>query len=100
MCGFTIPYLSHTDCTKFIADCSNLLNADGILYLSFVAGNYDDSGFISGSTGDRTYFYYHSLETIQATLKMNNFDVFSIVEKEYQKSDGSTEIHTIMNARK
>lgn len=100
MCGFIIPYLSKTDCATFISDCYDLLNIDGILYLSFVAGNDTDSGFISGSTGDRTYFYYHELETIQNVLKTLHFKMISVIDKEYQKSDGSTEIHTIMIARK
>ncbi|MGH1384592.1 class I SAM-dependent DNA methyltransferase [Kordia sp.] len=100
MCGFIIPYLSKNDCAKFITDCYNLLSENGILYLSFVAGKYTDSGFISGSTGDRAYFYYHELETIQTALQANNFQVFSSVEKEYIKSDGSVEIHTILNAKK
>ncbi|WP_430413102.1 class I SAM-dependent DNA methyltransferase [Kordia sp.] len=96
MCGFTIPYLSNTDCATFLSDCYQLLNTDGILYISFVAGNYENSGFITGSTGDSTYFYYHELETIQTLLKSLHFTIFSIIEKEYQKSDGSTEIHTII----
>lgn len=100
ICGFIIPYLSKTDCAKFISDCYDLLNENGVLYLSFVAGNYTDSGFISGSTGDRAYFYYHELETIQTVLQTNHFQVFSSVEKEYTKSDGSVEIHTILNAKK
>ena len=49
ICGFCIPYLSKSDCSKLIADCKDLLNDSGILYLSFVEGNYEDSGFISGN---------------------------------------------------
>ena len=100
MCGFIIPYLSKTDCATFIADCYSLLNKNGVLYVSFVAGKYTDSGFISGSTGDRAYFYYHELETIHTALQASGFQVFSSVQKEYTKSDGSVEIHTILNAKK
>ncbi len=99
MCGFIIPYLSKVDCSKFISDCYDLLNKNGVLYLSFVAGNYENSGFISGSTGDRAYFYYHEFETIQSTLKELGFTVFSIIEVEYPKAD-NIEIHTVINARK
>lgn len=100
ICGFTIPYLSNTDCKKLLIDCYDLLNTDGILYLSFVAGSYEKSGFISGSTGDRAYFYYHELETIQTVLKQLGFTIFSTIEKEYPKADGTIEIHTIINAKK
>ncbi|WP_046757555.1 class I SAM-dependent methyltransferase [Kordia jejudonensis] len=100
MCGFIIPYLSKIDCARLIADCSKLVNPDGILYISFVAGKYADSGFISGSTGNRTYFYYHEVETIQTVLKTFDFSIVSMIEKEYQKSDGNLEIHTIIIAKK
>ncbi len=100
MCGFTIPYISKTDCATLFASCSNLLKKKGVLYMSFVAGNYEDSKYISGSTGDSMYFYYHELATIQHELKTQGFTLISSVEKEYKKSDGTLEIHTILIARK
>ena len=57
--GFCLPYLSETDATKLITDCSNLLTQNGVLYLSFVEGDSTKSGYQTGSSGDRTYFYYH-----------------------------------------
>lgn len=99
MCGFVIPYLSNTDCVKLFTDCYNLLNENGVLYISFVAGDYENSGFISGSTGDRTYFYYHELETIQSVLKSLGFTIFSIIDVAYPKAD-NIEIHTVINAKK
>ena len=68
ICGFCIPYLSNKDCKKLISDCKYLLNDNGILYLSFVAGNYGNSGYVSGSNGDRTYFYYHNLKYYTSIL--------------------------------
>ena len=100
MCGFCIPYLSKTDCLKFINDCKNLLNNSGILYLSFVEGNYENSGFITGSSGDRTYFYYHNLEQLQKELKANTFETKGFFKKSYEKSDGTKENHTILIVKK
>ena len=100
VCGFTIPYLSKTDCSKLIADCANLLNEEGILYLSFVSGDYDQSGFISGSSGDRTYFYYHELKTIKNELELNNLIIVDLILKEYEKSEKIFETHTILNIKK
>jgi len=100
VCGFCIPYLSQSDCLKLITDCKNLLNDSGILYLSFVAGNYENSGFISGSSGDRAYFYYHNLDYLEKELKANSFETNELLLKNYKKADGTEEIHTIMISKK
>lgn len=100
ICGFTIPYLSKVDLSKLIANCAISLNEDGILYLSYVEGNYDNSGFISGSSGDRTYFYYYDFKTIEQTMELNNMIIVDHSNKEYKKTDDSIETHTIINAKK
>ena len=100
ICGFIIPYLSKLDCLKLISDCSNLLIEEGTLYISFVSGDYEKSGFISGSSGDRTYFYYHELKTIKQELELNNMTVVDAIQKKYKKSDTIFETHTIINATK
>lgn len=100
VCGFCIPYLSQPDCLKLITDCKKLLNDSGILYLSFVTGNYENSGFISGSSGDRAYFYYHNLEYLEKELKANSFVTNKLFLKNYKKADGTEEIHRIMISKK
>lgn len=100
ICGFTIPYLSKIDCLKLISDSTQLLNEGGILYLSFVAGEYKNSGFISGSSGDRTYFYYYDVKTIKQQLELNHMTVVDIIEKQYEKSDTISETHIIINAKR
>lgn len=100
ICGFTIPYLSKIDCSKLISDCSKLLTEEGILYMSFVSGDYGNSGFISGNSGDRVYFYYHELKTIKQELELNHMTIVDFIQKEYKKSDTISETHTIINAKK
>jgi 2-polyprenyl-3-methyl-5-hydroxy-6-metoxy-1,4-benzoquinol methylase len=96
ICGFCIPYLSESDCSKLIAACNDLLHDDGILYLSFVEGNYIDSNFTSNSSGDRAYFYYHTLERLKKELKINYFKIKEHYLKPYKKADGTQEHHTIL----
>ena len=48
--------LSEVMIEKFIIDCKNLLNENRKLYLSFVEGDPESSGFKTASTGDRTFF--------------------------------------------
>ncbi|WP_106793734.1 trans-aconitate 2-methyltransferase [Aquimarina sp. Aq78] len=100
ICGFCIPYLSQSDCLKMIIDCNKLLNDSGILYISFVAGNQDDSGYLSGSSGDRVYFYYHELKSIEKSLMITSFKIKESLQKKYKKADDIEEIHTILIAEK
>ena len=100
ICGFCIPYLSHTDCINFLTDSFGLLSEKGIIYLSFVEGDYNNSGYLSASTGDRTYFYYHNSEDIQKVLMENNFTINHELKVDFRKRDGEMEEHTILIAQK
>ncbi len=98
--GFCIPYLSKEDCAKLIKDSSNLLVDTGVIYLSFVEGDYKDSNYQSSSSGDRVFFYYHNLNKFKKVLEINGFEIVEIMHKKFEKSDKSEEIHTILIARK
>ena len=100
ICGFCLPYLSHADSRKFIADCYHLLNDDGLLYISFVEGDPAKSGFQMTSTGDRSYFYFYHVNDLEAQLLEHNFDEFKIFTVEYKKNETATETHTILTAKK
>ncbi len=98
--GFCLPYLSPADVSKLISDCYALLNRQGLLYLSYVEGDPVNSGFQSGSSGDRTYFYYHTFGNIHQLLKDNNFGEPRSFKIDYKKENNSGEIHTVLIAKK
>jgi ubiquinone/menaquinone biosynthesis C-methylase UbiE len=100
ICGFCLPYLSSADSEKLLSDSYRLLNENGILYLSFVEGDPAQSGFKTGSTGDRSYFYYHSLETLQSLLIQNNFEDLDTFKIGYPRPQMEDEIHTILIVKK
>ena len=100
ICGFCMPYLSEQDCMKMIADCRLLLKDKGIVYFSTIEGNYKDSGFETGSSGDETYVYYYSKEFLVKTLEKNNFKLENLMTKNYQKISGKSEVHLIAIAKK
>lgn len=97
--GFCLPYLSPADCQRLITDSYQLLNEDGLLYLSFVEGNPDQSGYQVGSTGDKMYFYFYLLDDLKNLMK-DQFEELNIFKVEYKKSDGAIEIHTVFIAKK
>jgi SAM-dependent methyltransferase len=100
VCGFCLPYLSQTDSKKLIADCFHLLTENGLIYLSFVEGDPRKSGFQVAGSGDRCYFYFHSLVNLQKQLIASNFQDLKTVRVDYKKSETETDIHTILIARK
>jgi 2-polyprenyl-3-methyl-5-hydroxy-6-metoxy-1,4-benzoquinol methylase len=98
--GFTLPYLSLSDTKQFIINSKNLLSENGILYLSFVIGDHNNSGFITGKDGSRVFFYFYDLNTIIKNLLINNFVILNKYEIPYERSNGTKEIHAVILARK
>jgi ubiquinone/menaquinone biosynthesis C-methylase UbiE len=98
--GFCLPYLSASDSEKLVSDAYKLLNENGFLYMSFVEGDPGNSGYLTASTGDRTYFYYYNLDQLEAMLINNGFDILKTFKVEYIRSATEKENHTILAARK
>lgn len=97
--GFCLPYLSTTESITFIHNAYHLLNANGLLYISFVEGKPDSSGFKT-SSGGRVYFYYHLLEYLITQLKASNFHDIHTFKVQYPTSSTEFDIHTILTAKK
>jgi hypothetical protein len=95
-----MAYLTPTDGAKLIADCYQLLEEGAWLYLSFVEGKPEQSGFISGSTGDRTYFHYYRTPDLQTQIMENGFLNPHIFKIDYKRSEDQNELHIILQARK
>jgi 2-polyprenyl-3-methyl-5-hydroxy-6-metoxy-1,4-benzoquinol methylase len=100
ICGFCLPYLSQTDSQKLITDCYNLLNENGLIYISFVEGDPIKSDFQVSSSGDRTYFYFYNLDDLTEQLKTNNFEQIKVFKVDYKKVENKMDIHTILIAKK
>ncbi|MBK9570712.1 MAG: class I SAM-dependent methyltransferase [Chitinophagaceae bacterium] len=100
ICGFCFPYLSKIDSSKLVKNCGNLLNDKGVLYISFVEGDYSKSGFQVARSGDRAYFYFHTLDSLTKELTNNNLETIKLLNKNYKKSIATEEVHTIIIARK
>lgn len=97
--GFCLPYLSQTEIKKLISDSSDLLNDSGLLYLSFVEGDPEESGFQTGS-GGRVFFYYHKSVKLKAQLIKARFEKIEIFRVRFKTSETEAEIHSILVAKK
>ncbi|WP_192820673.1 trans-aconitate 2-methyltransferase [Rufibacter sp. LB8] len=100
VCGFFLPYLSQAETTAFLADASARLSPNGILYLSFVEGNAADSGYKTGSNGNRVYFYYHGLEQLRSELQANALEELTLFKVDYPGPNQTSQTHTILVAKK
>ena len=100
ICGFCLPYLSEEESLKLFSNASNLLSECGALYLSFVEGNEKQSGFKTASTGDRTYFNYHNLNTITQFLVASRFEVPHLLRVNYKIENKISEQHSILITNK
>ena len=100
ICGFCIPYISKDELKKLIENLVQLITESGILYLSFVDGDYTDSGYQIGVEGSRSYFYYHSLVETIKELEKQSFTIKSLIPLLYEKSNNDKEVHTVLIAKK
>lgn len=98
--GFCLPYLTPEECAQLISDANYLLNKSGVLYLSFVEGDPEQSGYKTGSSGDRTYFYYHQQQVLNNYLKQFGFTERKTFFVEYSHLRETKEVHTIILAGK
>ena len=94
--GFCIPYLNSADTLSLIHCFSEMLQPNGALYLSFVEGDPEKSGLVTGSTGDQTYFYYHAEKDILNALSAADFKLAANLKVEYKRSPESSETHTLL----
>lgn len=97
--GFCLPYLSQTESVDLISNAYNLLNNNGLIYLSFVEGEPDKSEFKVGS-GGRVYFNYYKLDNLKEQLNQLKFEELKIFKVKYKISETQFDIHTILTAKK
>ena len=99
MCGFILPYLSKEEAETLIKDAAEILNTDGVIYISTMEDDYRKSGFKKGSTGDEIYMHYHEADYLTNALISSGFEILEIQRKEYSYNDANT-VDLILIARK
>jgi ubiquinone/menaquinone biosynthesis C-methylase UbiE len=75
ICAFGLPYLSHADADTFMQGVSQVIEPNGVLYLSTMLGKEEDSGFQVCSTGDEIYITYYSEEQVLSLLSKWGFRI-------------------------
>lgn len=76
MCGFVFPYLSPKEVGAFIHDAAEILNQNGVIYISTMEEDENNqSGIKKSSAGDEVYMYYHRADELINALKENGFEI-------------------------
>lgn len=97
--GFCLPYLSQAEGRDLISNSHDLLNDNGLIYLSFVEGDPEKSEFKVGG-GGRVFFNYFKLDDIKAHLKEFQFEELKTFNVKYPISETEFDTHTILTAKK
>lgn len=100
MCGFCLPYLSKEESVQLISDVYNLLESNGLLYISTMEDDYAKSGLESSSSGDQMFIHYHEADYLTQALLENGFKIIDVQRIEYPKQDGSKTTDLVIIAGK
>lgn len=101
VCGFCLPYLSKEETAKLVKDCGNLLNKDGLLYLSAIEDDYAKSGYETSSDGHfKMFVYFHQADFLEECLSNNGFEIMDIKRITYSKPNDRKDVHLIYIAKK
>ena len=101
MCGFILPYLSKLEAVKLIKDAFEILNQNGILYLSTMEDFHEKSGYKKSSSGKyEAYINYHQADYLSEALEENGFKIINLERKDFFQSDGTVTKDLILIAKK
>lgn len=98
--GFCLPFLSQEDCAVFFKEAARILSPEGILYLSFMEGPYENSTYKTGSNAQQTFFHYHPMNVLEAQLQHAGLAIEQVMQVPYKRNENEAEMHTIVIARK
>lgn len=101
LCGFVIPYLSKEETLEFIQKSTQVLNDNGILYLSCIEKEKAYSETQTSSDGQYTMeVNYHESGYLIQSLEENDFKVLSVSRINYEKPGGIFDVHLVIIAQK
>ena len=98
--AFCLPYLSREEAHKLINDISDLLNDQGVCYLSTMENDYSTSGYETSSKGDQIYMHYHEGDDLIKVLTSCNFNIEEVSRIPSTTSTGKEVTDLILISRK
>ncbi len=100
MCGFCLPYLSKEETIKLINDATLQLKSDGVIYISTMEDDYNNSGIQTNSYGDQIYMYFHQSDYLTQALQANGFKIIDLTRQDYPTQAETKTTDLLILARK
>jgi len=100
MCGFCLPYLSKEESIKLINDATLQLKSDGVIYISTMEDDYNNSGIQTNSYGDQIYMYFHQSDYLTQALQANGFKIIDLTRQDYPTQAETKTTDLLILARK
>jgi 2-polyprenyl-3-methyl-5-hydroxy-6-metoxy-1,4-benzoquinol methylase len=100
ICAFCLPYLSKEETNKLIRDINNLLNEEGIFYISTMEDDYKKSGYETSSKGDQIFIHYYEGQYLVNELKRKKFGIVEIFRKTSIMTNGKEVVDLVIISRK
>lgn len=91
--GFCIPYLSIDEVKELVESVAKNINEKGVLYLSFMEGDYEMSGYQMTSDGkDKAYIHYYPATVLATMLQSSGFEIDTLLRTDFVKDDGRKDV--------
>ena len=87
-----MPALDKLAVQKLVKDIFYVLNPGGLLYLSTIAGDYEQSGFKKSSAGDDVFMYFYDIPFLTTVLERNRFTLLNTESIDSNGPGGTTVI--------
>ncbi len=100
ICAFCLPYLSKEETDNLMSDINNLLNEQGICYISTMEDDYKKSGYETASKGDQIFMHYYEGQYLINELEKKNFGIVETFRKTSTMSNGKEVIDLVIISRK
>lgn len=94
--GFLIPYLDETVLREFVENASNLLHENGVIYLSFIEGNYAESRIQTPTNDVPMNVYLYQESDLLILFEKNSINHLKSFRFPYPQPDGTTDYHIIL----
>ena len=100
VCGFGLPYLSKEESIQLIRDMVDMLHDDGMVYISFMEGEYGNSGYkyASDGSGAGLFTYYHEEGYLKDVFLKCGMEMLDVSRVKYSDRSGEV-VDLIMVAK-
>lgn len=90
ICSFCMPYLSKEEALQFISDTCLVLKPGGLLYISTMEEDNNNSKMEKSSSGDEMFMNYHEAGYLTEALETNGFIILQQERKVYSYNNKQT----------